>query len=47
VVTVAARERAGWEYQAGQAEAQDILGMTDADAQSALEALEALGRVAK
>jgi hypothetical protein len=33
---MAAKERAGWEYEPGQTETQDILGMTDAEAGAAL-----------
>ena len=43
---MAAPERAGWDYQAGQAEAQDVLGMTEAEALAALDDLTELGDAA-
>jgi hypothetical protein len=36
---MSATDRAGWEYHPGQAEVQDILGMTDDEAERALAEL--------
>jgi hypothetical protein len=41
---MAGKERAGWEYEPGQAEVQDVLGMTDADAEAALQLLLELAK---